>query len=613
MIKNLPNKLKKYEKQVKDFVNGGINYYFGHNCFKTLKSKKGKLNDSIDMRFNSSNNTNNRVQNAWKSNIAIPMVREAFIARRAILAQAFSQPELVTVLPDGLTPHENAKNMQDVVMSVIKTTHFHENTLEPVIDSCSRYGCAVVVSNFEIKEKIVTKTVPREINGIPDGYDREKVIDETKGVYTDPIDILNYFQQPEVAISSKAAYRGYVERVPVYQIANEAKEDEQGIYIKENIDKVLKLAENGSIESTNYYQHKNLESAQIVTIDRFHYYGKLTFQGNRDDDTTYYIQMAGGEIIRFQENPNDEDLVPIDVYTIDKRPEYWWGSTDAENVVPMENYMQMILSMYADSAMQELQRYILYDTGTGINTTKINQAAKNGGFVGVDRKQGQSLKDIFHQYQFTGISTSNVNYIVSELKEGAQRVRPKGDFTMQPNQGGMKNKTAEAARIITQQGSTLESYFLRMFSYGLRANIRTMIVMLKQHLGDYIIARPKPTEDPVELMKMEILGDFNPTVATALTENQVNRSQRLLNFITAVMNFKGSGDPSWMRYDLGPVIREFTKDILQESVDVDLVYPEMSEQEIQMQRMQMQQQQAAQMMGPQAGPPQPQGALQNVA
>lgn len=612
MIKNLPDKFKKHGKEIKDFALGAINYYFDHPCFTKLKSKKGKLDDSIDMQFNSAENQNNRVQNAWRSNIAIPMVREAFLARRAILSQAFSQPELVTILPDGVTPHKNARNMQDVVMSVLKTTHFHENTLEPVIDSCSRYGCAVVVSNFEIKEKTLTKTVPKYINNVFDGYDREKVVDEWKGVFCDPIDILNYFQQPEAADPKKAMYRGYVERVPVYQIANEMKEDDQGLYIKENIDKVIKLAENGSIESKNYHE-KNGETARIVTIDRFHYYGKLTFKGNRDDDTTYYIQIAGGEVIRFQENPNDEDLVPINIYTIDKRPELWWGSTDAENVIPMENYMQMILSMYADSAMQELQRFVLYDTNSGVNMSKINAAAKNGGWIPVDRKQGQDLKGIFHQNQFTGIGTGNINYIVSELKEAAQRVRPKGDFTMQPNQGGMKNKTAEAARIITQQGSTLESYFLRIFSYGLSDNIRAIMIMLKQHLGDHIIARPKPTEDPVELMKMEILGDFNPDVKTALTENQSTRSQKLLNFLTMVMNFQGSGDPSWLRLELPPVIRELTRTILQDTVDTDTVYPEMTEDEIQMQRMQKQQQQAAQMMGPPAGPPQPQGALQNVA
>ena len=114
----MPVNIKKQEPQATAFATGAIDHYFKHPCFKTLKNKKGKLDDSIDMRFNSTNNVNNRVQNAWRSNIAIPMVREAFLTRRAVLSTAFSQPDLITLQADGVTPFENAINMQDVVHSV---------------------------------------------------------------------------------------------------------------------------------------------------------------------------------------------------------------------------------------------------------------------------------------------------------------------------------------------------------------------------------------------------------------------------------------------------------------------------------------------------------------
>jgi hypothetical protein len=620
MIDNLPKKFKTHSRVLTDFVKSSITYYFNHKCFKILKNKKAKLDDSIDMRFNASSNDNNRVQNAWRSNIAIPMVRESFLSQRAITSGAFSTPPLVTVMPDGYTPFENAKRMNSVVTTVIRNTRFQERTLEPVIESCSRYGCAVVVSYFDFKTQSQMKTVEDTMQGVFLGYKRAKEEKSRSGIFSDKIHILNYGQQPDQPDPEKARYRFYVERIPVHQIANEAKEAEAegngNIYIKDNIRELIEKAKKGSVKSQNYYNENQEETAHLMFVDRFHWYGKLDFKGNRDDNTTYYVQMAGDKIIAIQENPHDEDLIPINIYCFDPRPEYWWGSASAENQIPGENYLQMALSMTADSTMQELQRFVFYDTGTGINTTRMNEAAKNGGFIPFDRKQGQSLKDIFYQYQFPGISTQNLNYIVSEVKEASQRVGNKTDFTRQPNEGGLKNKTAEAARMMGQQGNSQESFYLRQFAYGLRANVRTMIILIKQMFDHVIIIRPSNMSDPIEIIKRDILGDYNPLVRTSLTQNQALRSQRLQNLMTMVMNFKGAQDPAFVRFNLIPIVREFTKDILENSVDIDQTYPEETPQEHQQMIAQQQGMGMGAMQGAggqQMSPPFNQGALANVA
>lgn len=618
MIENLPKQAKKHLKEITNFVWGSIQYYYEHDCYKKLKAKVSKLNDSIDMRFSTKTNTNNRIQNAWRSNIAYPMSREAFLQQRATLYAAFSIPPIFTILPDGSTPFQNAVNMQDVLLTNCRVNQFIQNPLNQVFNSCSRYGCATVVSYFNATAREVMTTQAQMVNGNFIGYERVARQKVKKGVVAEAFDILNYFQQPDQPDPFKARYRGYVERVPLHEILNDYEEDPD-FYIKDNLLKITKNAEKGSVKSQHYRSAGGeSETPEMIYVDRYHWFGTLDFKGNRDDGRMYYVQLIDDTVIAIDYNPNDEELVPIDIYRLDPRPEYWWGSTQAENVIPMENALQTIFSMAIDSGLQELHKLVFYDTSTDIDIASINEASKHGGLVPYNRKPGMpTARDIFYEPQFAGVNPNTIGFLTNEMKSAAQRVVSKGDFSHKAVEGGFKDTTATIGNIIDRQGNTLEAYYLSQFAFGLINNIRTMSIILKQRLGNYILVRPNPAQNPAMIAKRLILGDFQPIIVTSLTQNQINRSQRLYNLITAVQNFKGSGDPTWLNYNLSPVVREWSKDVLQNSVDIDQVYPEISPQQHQM----MMAQQMGTGMGvmPGAGgqkslpPLSPQRGLANVA
>ena len=68
--------------------------------------------------------------------------------------------------------------------------------------------------------------------------------------------------------------------------------------------------------------------------------------------------------------------------------------------------------------MQQLQNFIFYDTGSGIDIARINEAAKSGGFVGYDRKPGMpAARDVFWQPTFQELNPNTMGFIANEIKE----------------------------------------------------------------------------------------------------------------------------------------------------------------------------------------------------
>ena len=271
----------------------------------------------------------------------------------------------------------------------------------------------------------------------------------------------------------------------------------------------------------------------------------------------------------------------------------------------MENALRVLLNIYSDSALQQLRSIVLYDNTDGnINRAEMNNAIANNGFLGVKLRNNRNLRDILQQVQFGGVNTQSLESVMAHVKEAAQRGRSTGDFLRSPEQGGLQNKTATASNIIANQANTAESYYLRQFSHSLVRHMTTVVRMLQQRLGRFIKVQ-QPSKEPIVYLKENILGESIPIPIINLSSDQIEKQQRLQNFITTVMNFRGTGDPSWMRVRLDHVIRSMAEDVLRNTVDVNQVVPELSPQEQQQMEQQrlMQQQQQQMALNPPQGQP----------
>ena len=557
----------KHESDIVSYLTDCVSWYKTSLCFKSLKKRFDKLKESADMAYNRGNSSYN--YNVFASKVSMPLVREQMIARRAALKANFRADPLITVNPCGSTPYENAINSQQVLDSNLKITRFRETVLNRfVFDSLSKYGSAVTFAMLDNGMKKTQKTVY-------DGsrYAQQQIVKHSKTIKNIPVHILNYGQNPDVADSELSNFKFIYRRLFLSDMIALVKNSD-GRYIHSRLAEVVKEAIQGMQSNKNFYAKEQV-SSKMIGMDVLCFWGTITIKGNEEDETPYYCEMVGDKIIRFQTHDLDNDIIPITCYSLDMRADWWFGNADAENVIPYENFINVMMQTTADQAMKAMERFIFYKGGT-INPALLNDAKRNGGFVNLDWKDDdRPLNAAFWEYEGRTGDISAVQYVTQEAKEAAQRVTSKVDLARKANQGGIQNKTLGAAQMIEQQGDVKESDYLESVSEGIKHLGLVNLTMLQQFLSDKFKIRPKIQDAQRVLEKKEILGDFYFDVESSWSTNKQMESIRLQNIITGIYNFKGTKDPSWNNVNLVPIIRKWIQQI-DPKVDIDEVMPEES-------------------------------------
>lgn len=582
MIENLPKKVgsdKGKHRIVSNYATDRYKSYFGSPCFTTLNNRVNRLNESIDLKFNSANNSM-QTKGAWRTKIAVPLVRESFLALRAITSANFIQDPLVDILAEYSTPVEIAKNMKSLMNSNLRTTLYRERTMDPIIDSCSRHGTSVSVQYFRDRTTKTKRTIPVFINNKYMGTDRVMVERGGGGSTSKMINKLCYFQHPSVPDPRMSPYQGYYEPYALDELIQEYKHakklKEQGQDTGWLLDYLKEAIENAKKDGNDQYSNRDNTGRDEwgwLDVTMYHYFGKLNITGNEDDDTWYYLKLINDKIVFIEELDTDENMVPIAIFNYDKRPDYWWGNVPSEGVIPSESWIQFFMTMAADEGLKGLQKFVFYDKSR-IKPDAINSRFKNGGFMAFDGRDGRGTQGLFADYQFnnTGI-LNNGQYLVSEFKEYAQRVTPNPDYARTANQGGLTNKTAFAASLISEQGDVANNFYLQQFAKGLRWDLRNQMILLQMHLPEEFQTRELGSENPLDLVKGQILGPMGVKVRSTLSQNKTTRSTKLLNAMTQIQNFKGSGDPTWMNVDISKIAKGWLNTILDGEENVDDMFP----------------------------------------
>lgn len=542
---NLEENFKEHEKELTGFLLQQKNGYFKSKCFKRLQDRYYRLKASNDMQFKDS---------AYASKVIFPIVKERTLIRIAILSQNFRGEPIITVEPAGATPTDNAKNAQELLNANFKSTNFRGKAFRIIKEDCAQYGAAVCYSAWQESKKESMKTVDT-----PLGPDRKRVPSVKKNCLNNAVHILDYFQNPDIADPDDSEYQGHIERINLSKMKVLAQQAPE-MYIKENMIELLKQAHKQAMEDKDHHSEADKldNNPQSFPIDRVVMYSTCNIKGNEDNENYYYIEMIGDKIIRIQENPHDDDLRPYATFTFYPRREYWWGNSDAEFVLPHERFTNHLMSMKADAAMRALQSYIFYEKGA-IDTADWNNRHKNGGMIGVDSKNNKALSQLLYQVQPQDYSLQGTDAMMREIKESQQRLTPRPDFTRASTQGGLRNSTATAAQILDEQGDVAEAQILENFMFGVKRVGHNNMVIMTQRLGDVFAIRPNMNESQRILDKSQIMGQYNYFVETSLNKNKASELMRLQNMLTAIMNFKGSGDPAFQNLDVVPLVRKILK------------------------------------------------------
>jgi hypothetical protein len=421
---------------------------------------------------------------------------------------------------------------------------------------------------------VARKTVPG-----PFGPERKNVVvDARQNVVNRHVHILDYFQEPDVADYKCSDINGHIDCIKISDLISMSKINPDS-YLKENLQWIIKEAKKSAITDSDKFDFHS-EDLSKHSIDVKRGYAVINIAGNEDDQNHYYFEIVGGKLIRFELNPNDEDLVPYSVFGIHKRPEYWWSNSDSELVLTHENYTNLIMGIKADRALQDLQSYIFYGAGT-IDSGDWNRRHLNGGLIPVELKDGKRLSDILYQFLPQDNSLASTDSIMREVKESQQKISTQPDLSRGAKQGGVRNQTATAALILEEQGDAQESFILENFQYGLKNMAQINVTLLQQYLGDIIEIRPDRDKPFEQIRKEEVLGAYDFIAETSLTKNKSSELIRLQNALTTIQNFKGSGDPQWQNINLEPIIKNWFRKLDVGDVD-EIIPPQQPQQQQQM-------------------------------
>jgi hypothetical protein len=559
------------EKKIKEYALSRIGLYFDSPCYRLLYNRIDKLTESFDMK------TPGRAGSLSK--LSFPLLLERKILMSTTLNAASRAEPLIGMEPIEDTSPDNARNAEDTVNQNLKTTRFRNRTLRPIIDFTAGYGCCVQFTDFRSTSTKTFRTVAGDF-----GTERKRITVESKNVYNSFIHPLNYIQDPSCADFHDSSYRGHMERINL-SVLNSRFVTQPDLYIKSNFEKaVAKLRKSGS--TSKYYFDSQKNEAPEASIDLYHFWGTFPIPGNEESTCTYYCQIVGDEIIRFQDNPIDDDVIPYTVYGIKRRHDYWWYNTDVEFVRPHEQLTNFVINAKADNLMSDMMRYLFFQKGA-INTDDLRNRVSNGGLIGVDMIGAgvQSMSQIIQQFAPVDTSTGSADWLMQQVNQNRQAMSTKPDLMRSAGDGGPQNKTATGATILQSEADLRESDIMDTFSEGITDTGEINFTMLQQFLPDEFSLRPRPNTPPRTIMKEEMMGRYNYLFHSSMQRNKIMRAGQLASGITQLVNFQ-KAIPQLAGIDFIKPVRELIRsldmgnvdEILQENINQGQPIPDQGQQ-----------------------------------
>jgi hypothetical protein len=527
----------RYQKDIKNYLISEKNKYYASNVFNALQKRTKMLDDFIDNKFPKNK--------GFVSDVSFPIVRERYLLQRAFLRKSFSVTPFVTATAIGATPPEYAFYMSQVVNTNLDATNFVKSDLQKMIDRTARYGTFVAFSSVVKDYKgSGNKTIyNRASNPLAiEKYTRSSATSagyNTINVLNHDISPLNYWQEPGVPDPNNSPTRAIIDAQQLSCIIKYANQNPQ-FYIKENMEKAIKEARDGARDSRWHSDSAITEGSKVlVPFDRI--YTKMPIAGNESDDTWYYCEMIGENIVRFHIADLDEDIVPIVCGGGYYRPDAWWRNSDSDSIVSHQNAINLLVNMKIDSAMQQIDRIILYrdNPSTKMSLDDLINRRNKGGLVPF-RGEGD-INQMLSSWQPTDNSGPATDWVMREIKESMQRITPSADMLRGYNQGGLANNTLGAAQMVQQQAGMLENDLLSSFSDNISELVYNNMVLIQQFAGDKLNIPAKIDEAYKEIEKYQILGKFKVSIDTSYANTDYQKFVAAANTATTLMNLANAG------------------------------------------------------------------------
>lgn len=568
IMENFP----KYEKTISKYVRERVlNTYFPSRCFTSLKTRVNKMQACWDLIPGTGGSSQGQ---RFLSETYYPLVKEQIKMNRAIASNAFRFEPMYMFSASGNTPMENAINMTELVESNNKHREvlFRQKVLLPSINYTARFGSSVVYTEYQESGKNGYKTSVDPLIGVQRQYGQ---LEKSQLAIPHIIDPRHYFQNPNVVDPNDSDFNGFIKRIPLSKLISYVKNNPE-LFIKENIKKVFDKLKKGSVKENEYVDPQGRITAndfnKIITQDLIIGQFQLLFDGNEDDDMRYTIWIIGEDIIRFQDNPYDENMNQFDVITMEPRLDTWHGNTPAEDSVGNENAINLINGVGLENLLASLNRYIFYNK----NAFQDNFGSKPLNFLNpVNVSPNIALNSLMYTYQVPDISGNLNEMMYSRILQNNQRTAASADLVNKANAGGMSNQTATAANMAQNQGDIKNADNIEVMSYRYASVGEKISFILKQFMANDgpVSTKPKVNQPAKTLQKTDILGNFY--VETNVQKTYYGEMTRYQNVITWLANLMPA-IPQLQQANIASLVRQVLR--MSQTLKVDDVLPEQIEQ-----------------------------------
>jgi hypothetical protein len=507
--------------------------YYESDCFKGLKSRIDAIDDAIDLRF--------KQNEAFIAEIAPPVVRKDYLQTSAFLNKYFENDPIVTVDPIGETPKENADMMQTLLNCNFISTRFREECVNICFDNNARYGTMVGFTQFSTNYRGVgMKTEYSDEAGAPSPYPRNPTVGKCAAINY-PIHPLNYFQSQHANTIGKNTFRGFIDEWYVFELILLIKNEH---YLQEQLLEAIEKCKKGTRQEHWYGGRVDKDVKADYgrsTIHPLRIYTLLNFEGNEGDPTIYYVELIDDKVIRCEPNSLDENLVPLNTGYYFMRPDTWWGNSSTDTKIQFQNLNNWLFNSAVESFMKQEDRMILTRRGSGLDVADINNRHQNSGIVFYEGNEDPSK--LMFPVQFNNPARPDLDWLNRELKQMIQDDSPVVNMMNKYNEGGLNNNTLGAAQMVANIGETMFVLPMKNTGYFIERMAETCAVMLTQFLGDRILIREQPTQNPIEIAKRQIIGEFVFKAKSTLLVNEKTERVNTSNIINQVLNWGAVQNP----------------------------------------------------------------------
>ena len=528
-----PQDILKNIKTITRYCKDRYTTYYDSNCYKGLKARVQVIDDAIDLRF--------KQNEAFIAEIAPPVVRKDYLQTSAFLSKYFENDPLVTVDPIGNTSKDNADTLQVLLNCNFINTRFREEFICPCFDNQARYGTMVGFSQFNQNYRGVgLKTEYNGATGAASPYPRNPTAGKM-AVVNYPIHPLNYFQLANANNLGRNTFKGFIDEWYVFELIMLRGNEH---YIQENIEKAIEAGKKDNREE--HWYGGRVESDVKAdygrsTIHPIRLYTLLNFDENEADPTIYYVEIVGDTVIRCEPNDLDENIIPINTGFYYMRPDTWWGNGSTDTKIQFQNLNNWLFNSAVESTMKQMDRIILARRGSGLDVADINNRHVSGGFVFADTQD--DLSKLMYPVQFNNPARPDLDWLNRELKQMIQDDNPVVNMTNKYNEGGLNNSTLGAAQMVANIGETLFVLPMKNTGYFIERVAEVNHIMLSQFLGDELMIRAQPTQDPKKIAKEKIIGEYVFKAKSTLLINEKSERINTANIINQFLNWGAVQNP----------------------------------------------------------------------